>query len=482
MKKSDDKFIMYGYTKKTIKFFVSRPAAGAFLDPGLGKTMISYLSFEILKDLKYIKKLVVVTLLRPAYKVWPMEIKKWGLPFTCVVLHGSKKNVLLQEKADVYIINYDGLPWLMDNIESKNVPWLKDCMLVFDESSKLRNTNTQRFRIVKKFIGYFKRRYILTGSPTPKGLMNLFGQIYVLDGGVRLTKFITHFRNKYFNKSQLGSDGPFVYSIKEGADKKIYQAISDVVIRFGEEELDMPKLVYNKVVVELPPAARTVYNDLERDLIAAIDEHIVVAKNAGIASQKLRQVANGGLYIQAEQRTWKKLHDEKTDAVLELIDGLEGKPALVGYEFHHDRERLSSALPKNTPWIGGDVNMKRAGEIIDDWNAGNVEVLMGQISALAHGNNLQSGPCRDIIFHSFVWDYEAYDQFIRRIYRQGQKAKRVRVHHIVAENTVDEVVLESMQTKGAAQNALFQALKEYAKTRTVITIKQSKKVLNKRGK
>lgn len=438
--------------------------------------MISYLSFEILKDLKYVKKLVVVTLLRPAYKVWPSEIIKWGLPFKSIVLHGSKKDIRLQEKADVYVINYDGLPWLMNQIENKKVPWLKDCMLVFDESSKLRNTNTQRFRIVKKFIAYFKRRYILTGSPAPKGLMNLFGQIYVLDTGERLTKYITHFRNLYFNKHQIGQDGPFIYDIKEGADKLIYKAISDVVIRFGEEELDMPSLVFNKISVELPRQARSVYDDLERDLITSIDEHIIVAKNAGVASQKLRQVANGGLYIQSEQRTWKHLHDEKTEAVLELIEGLESKPALVGYEFHHDRERLSKGLPKGTPWIGGDVNMKRASEIIDDWNAGNIEVLLGQITALAHGNNLQSGPCRDIIFHSFVWDYEAYDQFIRRIYRQGQKSRRVRVHHIVSDNTIDEVVLASMQTKGDIQNGLFTALKKYAKTRRVVTTKQTKKV------
>jgi SNF2 family DNA or RNA helicase len=412
-----------------------------------------------------VRGLLVVTLLRPMYKVWSdapdSEIAEWKLGWRSHLLHKKgKREDALDNEADVYVINYEGLEWLLDLVEANPKLKLPFDMIVFDESSKLRNTNTQRFKIVRKLIGYFKRRYILTGSPTPKSLMNLFGQIYSLDAGERLGKYITHYRMKYFDATPIGAFGPVAWDLKEGAAEQIYDKIKDVVIRFDDSQLDMPKLVPRNIDVELPRQARSIYNDLERDLITAIDANIIVAKNAGVATQKLRQVANGGLYYNAnDERRWKKLHDAKTDALLELIDGLEGQAALVSYEFHHDLERLRAALPKNTPWVGGGVSLKRQFEIIDEWNRGNIEVLLGNPASMAHGLNMQKGPGRAVIFHSLVWDYEAYDQFIRRIRRQGQKAKRVFLYHIVAKNTVDHAVLESMAVKGATQQHLFNAFK-----------------------
>lgn len=457
------KFKPHGYQRKTIKFFVERAAAGAFLDPGLGKTMISYCAFDILRELKHVKRLFVVTLMRPAYKVWPSEVKKWGLPFKVHVLHGKgKKPEFLRDKSiDVFVINYEGLEWLLTQLEELGMT--KGDMLVFDESSKLRNTNTQRFHIVRKLIGYFKRRYILTGTPTPKGLINLFGQIYALDAGDRLGRYITHFRNKYFTGRTLGAGGPVVdWQLNKGAEQQIYAKLRDVVIRFGEEELDhVPKLVPREFRFDLPDKARRIYDDLERDLITAIDNQVVFAKNAGIATQKLRQVANGGLYLpqsgeDKKDKKWKLLHDAKTDAVEEIIDGLEGKPALIGYEFHHDLERLKKRWPK-VPCLT-DAKMKEYEVLEREWNAGNLEMAFAQVAALAHGNNLQESQGA-IILHSFVWDYEAYDQFIKRIRRQGNKAKRTYVYYIIAENTVDEDVIKSWGIKGATQNDLFKALK-----------------------
>lgn len=433
--------------------------------------MIAYSAYDILRARGMVRRLLVVTLLRPMYKTWSdrpgSEIAEWGLGWRSVLLHDRAKTVDAlrhNDDVDVYVINYEGLEWLVGALEAwpRGKPLPFD-MIVFDESSKLRNTNTQRFKTVRRLIRFFKRRYILTGTPTPKGLMNLFGQVYALDAGERFTPYITHFRNRYFDATPIGVGGPMQYDLKEGAEEQIYDKVKDLVIRFGDDELDMPKLVTRNVEIELPREARRVYDDLRRDLITAIQARIVVAKNAGVATQKLRQVANGGLYYtdERDERRWKKLHDAKTDAVLELRDGLEGQAKLISYEFHHDLERLRAALPKGTPWIGGGVPLKRQFEIIDEWNRGNLEDLLGNPASMAHGLNMQKGPGRAVIMHSLVWDFEAYDQFIRRIWRQGQKARRVFLYHIVARDTTDETVLTSTMMKGANQQRFFNALRRH---------------------
>lgn len=454
---------LHKYQTASVKFMISRPAAGIFLDPGLGKTLITYCAYEILKELKYVRGLLVVTKLRPM-KEWVDENIKWELGFKTVVLHGGKKDKLLKEKADVYIINYDGLRWLFEALKGQKT-WPFD-MVMFDESSMLRNPRAKtRFKLVKKYLHKFKRRYIGTGTPTPKWLGNIWSQVFVLDAGKALGSYITHFRNEFCVPVPIGANGPVIYEIPEEREPEIYDRIKDLVIRFDESEIDMPKLVTKNVEVELPKQARMIYDDMERDLITMIDRKIIVAKNAGVATGKLRQIANGGLYLrddadQSKDRKWKHLHDAKTDAVLEILDGLEGQPALVSYEFHHDLQRLLKALPKGTPWVGGGVSLKRSNEIKDAWNRGEIECLLGQPSSIAHGMNMQ-GAGRAVIFHSMVWDYEAYDQFIRRIRRQGQKAKRVFLYHILAKNTVDYPVLASMDRKGASQGRLFEALKQH---------------------
>lgn len=466
-------FTPRSYQRKAIKFFVERPAAGAFLDPGLGKTMITYGAFEVLKLKRYVRAMLVVTLLRPAYEVWPAEVEKWGLRLNVKVLHGPKKEQRLREPADVYVINYEGLPWLLEELRRWPTSQLPFDMLVFDESSRLRNTGTQRFKIVRKLIGKFRRRYILTGTPTPRSLENIFGQIFALDGGHTLGAYITHFRRAYcdevpvtFNEANdIEVNGPKRWVVRPEAEQVIYRKIAPLVIRFGDEELDMPKLIINDVTVDLPAAARRVYDDLDRDFIAAVDRGLVVAKNAGVRSQKLRQIANGGIYLKEGGQQAKVVHEAKVEATLELVDELEGKPALIGYEFHHDRDRLLKRLPKGTPWLGGDgVPMKRQREIIHAWNRGELPVLLGQIHSIAYGLNLQESG-NTIIMPSLVWDLEDYEQLIKRIWRQGQKAKRVIVHRIIARNTVDDVVLDALADKGDRQRRLFAAVKRYAQRR-----------------
>lgn len=446
-----------------VRLMVSQPAAGLLMDPGLGKTLTTLAAFDILRRAGTVEQLLVVAPLRPAFQVWAPEVAKWGFPWETRVLHGAKKGhdlqPFLENRFEVAVINYEGLEWLFRSIGSRQLPKV---MLVFDESSMLRNTSTKRFKLVRANLNRFRRRYILTGTPAPKGLENLFGQMYILDAGASLGQFVTHFRRRFMDQDPYA---PFPkFTPKPGAADEIYRLIAPLTYRADDSLLDLPKKVTVTRTVQLPPKARLAYDDLERDLITQIDDKVVYAASAGVATGKLRQVADGGLYLKSgDQSSWKKMHDEKTEAVLELLEELEGKPTLVAYEFHHDLERLRATLGEDTPFIGGGVSPKRVAELERAWNQGDVPTMLVQPASVAFGLNLQAGG-RALIWHSLTWNYEHYDQLIRRIYRQGQK-HRVFVYHVVAKDTVDEAILEAMATRGANQKDLFDALKAYLKTR-----------------
>ena len=327
-----------------------------------------------------------------------------------------------------------------------------------DESTRFKHANTQRFKILKPYLPEFKRRYILTGSPAPNGLLDLFGQIYLLDLGNALGRYITHYRNNYFNQTGFGG---YTWVPRAGAKEEIYERLKPLVLRMGAADyLDLPPLVMNEVKVTLPEAARKVYDQMEGQLLAAVKDDLVVAANAAAATGKCRQIANGGIYHENKKAT--DLHEAKLDAVEEIVEELSGKPALVAYEYAHDLERLRARF-SGAPWIGGGVTPKRFREIEAAWNRGEIPVLLAQPQSVAHGLNLQ-GTEGTVIWHSLTWNLEDHEQFIRRVWRQGQK-HRVIVHHIIAENTIDEVIMKTLRAKDKTQRALLDALKNYAKER-----------------
>lgn len=449
---------LHAYQVDAIRLMVAKPACGLFMDPGLGKTLCSYVAYDTLREAKAVRDMLVVAPLRPAMETWPAELMKWGFDYSLTLLHGAKKEDRLLHHHDIYVINYEGLDWLFS---AMNRHKLKFDMVVFDESSKLRNTRTMRFKLIRHHLNSFKRRYILTGTPAPNGLENLFGQLYVLDGGRRLGQFITHFRREFFDQDMYL---PFPkYTVKPGSAEKIHDRIKDIVYRADDSVLDLPKKIDMTRSVVLPPKVRLIYDDLENNLIAQIEERTVYAANAGVATQKLRQVVNGGLYLDSKASEWTKLHDVKTEHTLELLDELEGKPTIVAYEFHHDLERLLEALGQDTPYLGGGVSVKRGHEIQEAWNRGDVPILLGQPASMAHGLNLQ-GTGRAVIWHSLTWDYENYYQLIKRIWRQGQK-HRVFNYHLVGKDTVDEAIMEALTRKAETQKDFFSAVVNYLKRR-----------------
>jgi len=474
----------HAYQKKAVKFLLEHAASALFLDPGLGKTSITLAAIKLLKQKKVLDKVLLIAPLRVCYSVWPKEVEKWqdfhGLRVQ--VLHGSKKDEALKADADVYVINPEGLEWLLQvkktktpsgktkvDVDLRRWKALGFDTLVVDELSKFKHVATNRFKALKLVLSTFRRRWGLTGSPASNGLLDLFGQCFVLDQGRTLGPYISHYRMKYFVPSHDG----FSWNIREGAEDEIYERINPLALRMAADDyLDMPTLIENNIRVDLPPNVMEVYDRLENDLIAKLGDGIVVASNAAAASMKCRQVANGGIYLDPEvealvklpksKREWANLHTEKVDALAELIEELQGSPLLVAYDFEHDLDRLRERLGKDIPYIGGGVTAKRSAELEQLWNAGKLPVLLGHPQAMAHGLNLQEMG-NHVCWHSLTWDYELYDQFIRRVLRQGNKSKKVFVHHIIARGTVDEVVLAAVKSKRRGQNALFDALKKLRK-------------------
>jgi len=475
------------YQKTAVKFLLEHAAAALFLDPGLGKTSISLAAIKVLLKMKLTHKILLIAPLRVIQLVWPAELQKWEDfgKLRMVTLHGPHKNELLKEDADIYLINPEGLEWLLQVEKTKSAKkgrvsvkvdmkrWKKLGFdhLVIDELTRFKHGTTARFKALREVVPTFARRWGLTGSPAANGLMDLFGQCYILDEGRSLGPYITHYRQKYFLPSYDG----FSWDLREGADIEIYERIKPLALRIGAEgNIDMPKLHPNPIYVDLPDDARRVYDELEDDLISQLDDRVVTAATAAVASMKCRQVANGGVFLAPEldglikkklrKREWVDLHHEKANAVADLVEELQGSPLLVAYDFEHDLDRLRQVLGKDVPYLGGGVTGKRAKELEGLWNAGKLPVLLGHPQTVSLGLNLQQAG-HHVCWHSLTWNYEDYDQFIRRVWRQGNDAKRVFVHHIIARDTIDEQIIGALHSKKRGQDALFVALQELRRVR-----------------
>ena len=346
-------------------------ASALFLDPGLGKTSITLAAIKLLKKKKVLDKVLLIAPLRVCHSVWPAEVSKWKdfNHLKVIVLHGPNKDQLLQEEADIYVINPEGLEWLLQvekrktktgrtqiSVNMRRFKRLGFDTLVIDELSKFKHANTNRFKAMKLVLHTFARRWGLTGSPAANGLMGLFSQCYMLDEGRTLGRYITHYRSTYFEQ---GYDG-FSWHLREGADEEIYERLRPLALRMGDDLLDMPKLVENNIKVQLPPKVMEIYEHLEEDLIAKLEEGVVTAKTAAAASMKCRQVANGGIYLEPEvqalvklppsKRDWVDLHEEKLDALEDLVEELQGSPLLVAYDFNHDLERIKKRFGNDVPY------------------------------------------------------------------------------------------------------------------------------------
>lgn len=443
------------YQTRALRFLVSRPGAALFAKPGAGKTTISLAAFKALKKKGVVSSVLVLAPLRVATLVWPREIEKFdefrGLSYA--ILHGPKKDVLWAEEHDVYILNPEGLPWLAKKAAEG---WTFPEMLVVDESTRFKNASIRmkRFSILRRLLNKFSRRYVMTGTPAPNGEQDLFGQALIVDGGAALGSYVTHFRSRFCRPAEDG----YGYDLLPGASKEIFERIAPFALVIDEEvEAELPPLHVVDVPVRLDDAAFDLYDSMERSFFAELDAGRVTAANSGVRSVKLRQMASGGVYDDAGVPEF--VHSAKLDALRELLDEMGGEPTLVAYQFRHERELFREYFP-DAPAIGGGVSKREASAALNAWNAGELPVLFLQSDSAAHGLNLQDAGHR-LIWYTPTWNYEHYDQLIRRIWRPGQRSGRVVVYRLLAEDTVDRVVVDVVRGKSRVERNVFEALRRY---------------------
>lgn len=453
------------YQKKAIRFVLENARGALWLDMGLGKSSIILAAFKILLEKGYVKRALIVAPLRVCWTVWPEEVKKWadfnGLRVE--VLHGPKKEEALYRDADIYLINPDGLEWLALDNRAKR---LGADMLVIDESDMAKNPKSLRFRLLKTMLPLFRRRYLLTGTPAPNGLMDLFGQIYILDEGNALGRFITHFRLSYFDATGYGG---YTYLPKEGAAEAIYEKLRPLTLRMAAEDyLELPERIDNIISVRLPDKAWKTYYELENTFITILDNgEALTAPSAAVASMKLRQLVNGNIYrdlsnrqdakVKSEQ--WVRFHDAKLDALEEVVEANAGKPVFVAYEFEHDMAAIRKRF-KQAVFLSDFGKGEKMLEVIGAWNRGEIPMLCVHPQSAGHGINAQKGG-NIVIWYSVPWNLALYQQLNARILRQGNTHKNVIVHHIIAKGTVDEAVMRALRSKDKTQADLLAALREF---------------------
>lgn len=487
---------------EAVKRLVQNATHLLLLDPGAGKTSITLAAFVQLKKKGVANKMLVIAPLRPCYLVWPAEVDKWQqfehLSYT--VLHGSDKEERLQDDVDLYIINPEGLDWLFGaetytkRSGKKGVRLNLDRFmelgidtLAIDELTKFADISSNRSQMMDAVTQFFKRIWGLTGSPAANGLMKVFGQVRTVDGGATFGRFITHYRTKFFSQHAYKA---FSWSIKtiekDGFDGEqgIFDALRPIAYRVEMKNSATPIGIPLRVDVQLPEKAMKLYKMVEEDMFALIDFKEtgkkrkddplpITAANAGVALGKCRQIASGAVYPDAgfevkgfktaggTNRPYVVIHDAKLDALAERLDELQGQPYLVGYEFQHDLDRILKRWPK-TPYVGAGVDMRETKRIETSWNEGEITLLLGHPQSMGHGLNFQAA-CKHVGWFSQTWDYELYDQFIRRVMRRGNPYSKVFIDHFVALGTVDETIYQVSAlggVKNQGQSRLFEALRE----------------------
>lgn len=441
------------YQEIAIKKIYNTPKTGLFLDMGLGKTVITLTAIDnLINALFEVTKVLVIAPLRVAEDTWSKECDKWDhlrhLRVSKILGTPSQRRKALVADADIYVVNRENVVWLTNELSSFGNGWSFD-MVVIDELSSFKSSKSKRFRALRKYITRSERVVGLTGTPAPNGLIDLWSQIYLLDGGERLGKTITGYRERFFVPNQRNATTIFNYKPKEQAESKINQLISDICLSMQAEDwLEMPERIDNIRQVRLSDKELADYEQFERDSYFEFLEGEVSAASAAALTGKLLQYSNGAVYT--ELKEFIDVHDKKLDELEEIISVANGKPILCFYSFRHDFSRIMKRFPFAVKLDGPDT--------IDAWNAGDIPLLLAHPASAGHGLNLQGGG-NIIVWFGLNWSLELYQQANARLYRQGQEAESVIIHHIVTENTVDERVLASLQGKADVQKDLLDSLK-----------------------
>lgn len=443
---------MYPFQKLITQRVIDLTHSAVFVDMGMGKTVsvLTALNELIYKQLE-VNKVLVIGPKRVVSSTWPKECKKWSQlqNLKLSVIEGTPQQRLaaMRVKADVYLISCDLFTWLVGEHGGRRLPY---DMCIVDESSKFKNDSSQKSMVFKKVQAYFSRIVILTGTPAPNGLIDLWFQIWMLDRGLRLGAYISHYKDRFFNHvSKPGSHYGKYIPTKE-TEKKIYKKIKDIVISMKSEDyLDLEPVRFIDIPITLTPKVRKAYEAFEYERVMELAESEVTAMSAGVMSGKLLQFAGGAIYD--DEKQVHEIHDLKLQALEDLIEEANGAPVMIAYTFKHEKDRIMRALRHYNP-----VHFQTT-KHEDDWNAGKISILVMHPASGGHGLNLQFGGSI-AIWYSLNWSLELYEQWNKRLPRPGQK-KQVRIFRLIAEGTEDENVARTLKGKGKTQGGLMEAVK-----------------------
>ena len=440
------------YQERGVTWLASRPAGALFLPPGMGKTSISLAAKEMLSLMGYGSRMLVLAPLTVCLTTWLAEPQKW-LQFQGLkvgLAHGPDKELILTDPYyDIVLLNYDGIAWAAPILaRGHNFE-----VLLCDEIRRLKNTSSKRYKTLKPLLSTFTFRWGLTGTPAANGLMDLFGQCYVLDLGQRLGRYITHFRSKYFHQNPWD---PYRYHITNEKAEELIDKIKDMAMYMDPNEwLELPPLLNIEILVEFDKETLAKYKELENDFILKLESGVDIAANAGVLTSKLRQFTGGAVY--SSTGVYDVVHNIKLDRLASLVDELQGEPLLVAYSFEHEFERLIERFPEAL-YIKGGLSKTGIQNTVETWNLGETPIMLIQPQAGSLGLNLQFGG-NAICWFSQTYNLEDYIQQIARLLRRGQE-KPVRNYLLNVKGTIDEQIAKVMTLKDANQNMVFEYLKK----------------------
>lgn len=458
---------MRNYQRRAAKFLKDNPASGMFVDMGMGKTVSTLTALADLIAKGEVQKVLLVAPLRVCQGVWRQEARKWEhlkhLTFKLITGDEEARLRALNSNAQIHLINVENLRWLIYVLKHycrrKGNEWPYDT-LVIDESSMFKTAKTKRFTTIRHTVGRFERRHILTGTPAPNGIEDIWAQIYILDKGQRLRSRVGDFRSQFFDRG--GFMGKETYE-RENTREKVAAKISDIILTLRAEDwLDLPPMIKSEEWVDLPPKARKIYNRMEEEMFLELEKGTTQAAHAAVVTAKCHQLANGAIFLTDSENStvWEQVHDAKMEA-LEAIVEETGCPMLVAYYFKHDLERLRKKW-KKAPAIVDARNAKELDRMQAEWNNGDHPVMFVHPQGAGHGLNLQKGGYA-LTFFSLLFGHEPYRQVIERIgpARQVGTGRTVLIKHILARDTVDEALLASQRMKFDNERGFIKAVRDY---------------------
>lgn len=452
------RYTPHAYQERATQFIIDNRYCALFLDMGLGKTVATLTALQQLKeDYFEIDKTLVIAPKSVARNTWTGESHKWdhlrSLKISIIMGTPAQRRKAIEAEADIYVVNRDNVKWLVDYCDLELVRWPFDSVVI-DESSSFKNPQSRRFKALRRMRWLIRRIVLLTGTPSPNGLMDLWSQIELLDYGKRLGRTLTMYRQEYFRPGRHNGHVVYEWIPKPGSRERITDAISDICLSMqASDYLEMPDLIQAGTTIALSDSEQKAYLEFEKEQLLQVDEAEIEAVTAAALTNKLLQFTGGAVYD--SDHDWHPTGQSKMEALSDILEATE-EPVLVFYAYQHEKERILANFGNYQPeTFNGEP------EILKKWNNREIRLLLCHPASVAYGLNMQEGG-RTIIWYTPTWNLELYQQANARLYRQGQD-RPVLLYHIVATSTMDERVMEALSGKGDCQTALLQRIKELRK-------------------